>query len=60
MPRKRKPTKQRNMLDPHQPLLEEQENELIDKDRRFLERIKQGIALGLIKPPQSTPPKDKT
>jgi hypothetical protein len=50
MAKTRKPSKQRDMLDPHQPLLTKQENELIAQERdkngkiaRLRARLQQAI-----------------
>lgn len=73
MPMKRKASLQRNMLDPHQPLLAEQENELIAEERyraleeryraesnaRFLRRIQEAAQLARERLQNKNAPKAK-
>ncbi len=51
MPRKRNPSKQREMFDPHQPLLEEQENEILEEEREVVSLFRQAIKAGTVKTP---------
>jgi hypothetical protein len=51
MPNKRKSSKQREMFDPHQPLLEEQENEILEEEREVVNLFRQAIKVGTVKRP---------
>lgn len=58
MPRNRKPSQQREMFDPQPSLLEEQEKEIFEEEREFVNLLRQAIRIGTVEGPRMpAPPK---